>query len=106
MHISPQTRFRVQSKPPLSVVLERSAGCRLVLLHLERGRESHHYYLSEIPSDWGQAFRLEKFATQGGQSYDVLVDEGYGHCGCMGYEAHGHCKHVTALRQLVERGEL
>src|SRR5262249_46774909 len=86
--------------------LERHPACRFALLHLTLGKELHHYYVEAIPSDWGHAYRLSKFVTQGGAVYDVLVDEGYGHCGCMGYEAHGHCKHVTALRHLGEGGQL
>jgi hypothetical protein len=98
---------RPRVKPALSVQLERHPAARLALLHLTLGKETHHYYLSELPSDFGRAFRVEKFMTQGGASYDVLVDpDAYGYCHCLGYLAHGHCKHVDACRIVVAHGTL
>jgi hypothetical protein len=88
-------------KPVLSVLLERDFTSRYSLLHLTLGKEEHHYYLSELPSDFGRAFRLDKFYSQGGGRYDVLIEGAYGSCECLGFLRHGHCKHVDGLRQLV-----
>jgi hypothetical protein len=97
---------RPRVKPSLSVLLERHPGNRLALLHLALGKETHHYYLSELAADFGRAFRVEKFLSQGGESYDVLLDDAYGHCECLGFLRHGHCKHLDGLRTLLARGEL
>jgi hypothetical protein len=50
------------------------------------------------------AFRVEK--AQGGDCYDVRLPnwpenlpDGYAECDCKGFLAHGHCKHIDALRQ-------
>src|SRR5262245_10416984 len=62
------------------------------------------YWIDAAPSDWGAAFRVQKFGT--GETYHVCLDADGGKCHCRGFEAHGHCRHVSGLMDLRGRGEL
>jgi photosystem II stability/assembly factor-like uncharacterized protein len=43
--------------------------------------------------------------TAAGNSYAVLIaPHGRSTCECMGFTAHGRCKHVAAAMKLMERG--
>src|SRR5262245_7373701 len=82
--------------PPLTgcvagmLVIEMTSGSKV---------ESDGYHVTAMPSDWGRAFRLEKFEVCGGEAYDVMIDGDFGHCECMGHVRHRHCKHVDTLRE-------
>jgi hypothetical protein len=77
------------------------------ILRIQVGRTVKHYYVSPAPSDFGTAYRLEHFAADGGDVYSVLVAPAGAHqCDCLGHQRHGHCKHVTALSALTQRGAL
>jgi hypothetical protein len=66
-----------------------------------------YYYLRCLPTDFGRAFRLEKFSIQGGESYDVLLDCDKSTCECLGHlRWQTWCKHIQALRQLESAGKL
>ena len=81
-------------------------GVRAMLLTV--GKLQTGYYLSRIPADFGEAFRMEKFACDGGDVYDVNLDAATGNhtCTCKGGTYHGHCKHIDALKTLREAGKL
>ncbi len=74
------------------------------------------YHIESIPSDFGRAFNVRKYASQvvDGEptSYDVLLDitpEGdatRSSCECKGFIAHHHCRHLEALLALVWAGKL
>ena len=68
------------------------------------------YFLTCLPSDFGQAFRLEKFSPveeTRGEVYDVcLRGNRRSTCECQGFLAHGHCKHIDSVSELVEAGTL
>src|SRR5438093_1223546 len=58
------------------------------------GRRTADYLLSRLPSDFGEAFRLEKFPPQGGEVYHVLLSgDGARSCECKGFLRWGRCKH-------------
>jgi hypothetical protein len=101
------TPTKTRVKPELEARLGPSVP-GVFTLFLHRGKECHGYYLRRLPSDFGQAFGLDKFGAQGSGSYDVLLDTERGHhsCECTGFYAHGHCKHVTGLLQLWRAGKL
>jgi hypothetical protein len=66
------------------------------------------YWLQAIPADFGTAFKLEKFAKDGGEVYHVNLDAKRGHhtCECLGHLRWGHrtqCRHVAALLALQGR---
>ena len=65
------------------------------------------YLLSRLPSDFGEAFRLEKFPPQGGEVYHVLLGDGGKHsCECKGFLRWGKCKHADGLAALKRAGRL
>jgi hypothetical protein len=78
--------------------------------------ERTFYDLREIPCDiGGRGFRLDKTLEASGSdrdesSYDVRVDgSSDGSCTCKGFTYHKHqkpCKHLAAVRALVQLGKL
>jgi hypothetical protein len=70
------------------------------------------YFLSRVPSDFGQAFYLEKIGAEAEESrYHVnLGADGTGNsCECRGHLRWGHktpCRHVGALLALRVAGKL
>jgi hypothetical protein len=77
------------------------------VLDITAGKHLTCYYLYPMPSDFGSAFRLDKFGTQGGETYHVnLADDGRHSCECLGFLHHGHCKHVAGLLALRRAGRL
>ncbi len=77
------------------------------LLELRTGKaDPTGYYLWPIPSDFGTAYRVEKYATQGGEVYDVCLAGELSSCECLGFLRHSHCKHIASLATLAERGQL
>lgn len=79
------------------------------ILRLTVNGSSTRYYCQRIASDFGTAIRLEKFATEGGDTYDVNVGGAPGNsssCECKGFLRHGHCKHLDAVRTLFARGDI
>jgi hypothetical protein len=94
-------------------VLARLPLCGDLLVRIEeRGPRStfeRHYYVRSIPSDFGRAFRWEKFSVEGGETYHVNLDGEPGTCECKGHLAHGHktvCKHIACSRKLIAEGKL
>jgi hypothetical protein len=85
-------------------------GPRLGMLRLTVGKVAVDYWLSRLPSDFGAAFRLEKFAPAADEpaAYDVLLAEGDGHhsCECQGFLRWGHCKHLESLAALRKAGRI
>ncbi len=64
------------------------------------------YWVRSIPSDFGTAFELEKINPDGtaGDTYHVNASSPQDtHCDCLGFERHGHCKHVDACRVIAAR---
>jgi hypothetical protein len=70
------------------------------------------YFLSRVPSDFGEAFSLEKFTTHGNEEqevYHVLLEQDGFQCECKGHLRWGHqtrCKHIGAILKLKELGKL
>lgn len=77
------------------------------VLAIRKARAEELYAVTEFPTDWpGRAFQLVKDRT--GESYSVfVVDDGQNHqCDCRGFAATARCKHIDALRHLIEDGQL
>jgi hypothetical protein len=70
--------------------------------------ERTFYDLKEIPTDFGRGFRLDKCAEGTGSdrdsnSYDVHLDEQLGDsCTCRGWCYKSKCKHVAAVKTLIQ----
>jgi hypothetical protein len=65
-----------------------------------------HYFVWALPSDRGQTVRLEKYAADGGETYEKVLDGERSSCACNGFLRWGHCKHVSPVQALEDRGEL
>jgi hypothetical protein len=70
--------------------------------------------LEEVPTPLGRGFLLRRSETDMAKDgpdaepyYSVLIanpqDET---CSCRGYQSHGHCRHVSAIRGLIENEQL
>jgi len=68
-----------------------------------KGKTSH-YTFREIPCEiGGRGFAVHR--TGVGTRYDVRIGEPADtSCECMGYLAHGHCKHIEGLKALIRQG--
>jgi hypothetical protein len=68
------------------------------------------FWLYTVPSDFGLAFRLEKYEHQrrgeDDAAYNVLLDGERSTCECRGFLRWGHCRHVEALTALRAAGKL
>ena len=77
------------------------------VVQISVGKKSADYYCWPRPSDFGAAFELEKFGTQGGERYHVLLSEDGQHsCECKGFLRWGRCKHTDGLAALTRAGKL
>lgn len=87
------------------------------LLVIQSPKKFARYSLVEFPADGGRGFHFVKLA--GGtdpeaDSYSVFIadprpaDAGYAHdgCECKGFLHTGHCKHVAAVRAILENANL
>jgi hypothetical protein len=80
------------------------------LLTIDTKRSRAEYLLAEFHATNGRAFHFAKL-TSGtdpeSESYTVLCvkpGHGYDSCECRGFHRHGHCKHVEAVKAILENG--
>ena len=95
------------TKPKRSIQLSRSPTMDGVgVLRITVGSKSQFYTFREIRCDiGGRGFAVHKLGL--GTLYHVRVgDPEVCSCECLGFLAHGHCKHVLGLRALIRRGLL
>lgn len=67
--------------------------------------ERDAYFLEPIAADWGRAFRFHKVQPGKGEDayYDVHADDELGDsCTCPGHTYKDRCKHVAAVRKLID----
>jgi hypothetical protein len=77
------------------------------VVRIRVGTESADYFLTEIPSDFGRGFRVEKIGLECQEgAYHVNLDGGNKTCECKGHLKWGHCKHADGLAALVAAGRL
>jgi hypothetical protein len=64
------------------------------------------YTLREIPcAIGGRGFAVHRLGL--GELYHVRIGTREEcSCECLGYLAHGHCRHILGLRSLVQKGKL
>ena len=73
---------------------------------ISKGDKSIHYAFREIPCEiGGRGFALHRLGL--GEMYHVRIGKpAECQCDCLGFLAHGRCKHIQGLRQLIERDTL
>lgn len=87
----------------LSIILAPAPDDLGIIEITARGRTTS-YWITADSCELGRWFRLQK---EDGQSYDILVAaDGRHSCECMGYLAHGRCKHVDGLVAATRAGKL
>jgi len=109
-----KTAAKPASRKALNVSMDEGPeGLPVVTLTL--GYSVTAYTLREIKTDWmGRAFTLTKnFGFDGTdqteETYSVFIAGKMGawdECGCRGFAAHRHCKHVDAIKGLIRENRL
>ena len=76
------------------------------VLCLASGAKQHQYLFKEIPCEiGGRGFEMHRLGL--GDLYHVRVGKpSECSCECMGYLAHGVCKHLLGLQTLIEHGAI
>jgi hypothetical protein len=106
---------RVSRKPERTARLIATEHGLAVEIALTQGAKatSCYYHLDRLRNSFGvAAFQLTKFSCEPvteerPERYAVLVDGDYSQCECMGFLRWGKpCKHISALTDLVEGGQL
>ena len=95
--VKPERKVRLALKP-----FEGNPG----VVDITVGKDLTSYFVFPIPSDFGTAFRLEKFGGFGGEVYNVNLDGEGSSCECKGFLRWNHCKHAEGLRALRQAGQL
>jgi hypothetical protein len=78
------------------------------IVTIQAGKAIHDYFVLPLASDFGRAFRLEKFSGELAETYHVNLDmeQGKHLCDCKGSQSWGRCKHVDGLAALLKAGKL
>ena len=95
------------SKPERVIRLERPTTIDGVgVFSVRVGERTTFYTLHEIRCDiGGRGFEVHRLGL--GNLYHVRVGEPADcSCECLGYLAHGHCRHLLGLLALIKEGKL
>jgi hypothetical protein len=111
---APRPAVKPRSRPPRFAHLDdRPTVEEPALLTLQVGGKESDYWLYVQPSQFGQAFRLEKLIptedgpAERGEVYHVCFQDEQNHnCECKGFLRHGHCKHIDSLKALRDAGRI
>jgi hypothetical protein len=99
-------RARVKPARSIRLCVKPVNDCTGVV-RITVGKDSADYFLTEIPTDFGRGFRVEKIGLECQEgAYHVNLDGGNKTCECKGYLKWGHCKHSDGLAALVAAGRL
>ncbi len=93
-------------KPVRSCRLARHHGHQFLTLTVDG--ETTDYRITEVPSDFGRGFTLDKLAGDTGaveDTYTVHLGQPT-ECECKGFQRWQHCKHVESLIALTECGRI
>jgi hypothetical protein len=98
-------RQRRTHKRTVAVLVAPAIGNPATFVRLTVDGKASHYWIAPLASDFGRAFRFEK-PEIGGETYDVLLEQGRDSCTCKGHTYGGYCKHVDCCRALLGAGKL
>jgi hypothetical protein len=96
------------------VPVGRRHGGYALLMTIGTGEKAERfgYFVHPIPADFGLGFHFEKFSTDQEEGeppeYDVNIDLQHGRhtCECKGFQRWNHCKHISSLLSLIQRGKI
>jgi hypothetical protein len=104
-------RRRPYDRPPrtANVILPAKFG-QPAMVSITIGKASNTYAVRALPSDFGEAFEIQKLTAPGPDdlaTYHVLFEnEQDCRCECKGFLRWGRCKHVETIRELRAAGHL
>ena len=108
------TKTRSRRKPERRIRLIKPVQDGMGAIQITIGGEPHNYLIYPLRSDFGAAFRLIKqelvpqeegfYELEDTARYNVCLDGERSSCECIGFSKHGHCKHVSGLAVLRQRG--
>jgi hypothetical protein len=77
------------------------------VLRITAGGVTKDYFITRIPSDFGDGYRLVKVGLmERDGSYDVNLSDDGQTCECLGFLRHDHCKHADGIAVLIAAGRL
>jgi hypothetical protein len=113
MKTATQTRKTTRKVTRTCNVGAECNGTRALHLTITTGNKTEHfgYYATKLESDFGTAYRLEKFTTEQVEGepsvYDVCIDaHGFSSCECLGFQRWHHCKHLESLTALSQANKI
>jgi hypothetical protein len=101
------TSSRSRTRPTRTIRLVRSPSADGIgVFCVTVGETQAFYTVHEIPCQiGGRGFAIHRLGL--GNLYHVRVGTAEDcSCECMGFLAHGYCRHILGLRALVEAGRL
>jgi hypothetical protein len=112
--MSTATKSRKRVKPERRIRLIKPVQNGSGAMQIVIDGEPHNYLILSLKSDFGTAFRLIKqellpidpgvWELHDTARYNVCVNGEQSTCECVGFLRHNHCKHVSGLTVLRQRG--
>jgi hypothetical protein len=99
-------KTRAERPPRVIRLLRRPDRFGVGLLCITKDRKTHYYVFKEIPCEiGGRGFAVHRLGLA--NLYHVRVGKPRDcSCDCMGFLAHGRCKHLLGLQALIGHGLL
>jgi hypothetical protein len=106
MNATRKPRQRRPHTRAVAVLIQPSEGQPDRLLKITQDGRAASYWLSQLVTDFGEGWRLEKPGYEGTESYDVLLAAEGDSCTCPGHTYGGYCKHQHPTKLWRWRREL
>jgi hypothetical protein len=81
-------------------------GTMAGVVRITVGKEQTDYFLTELATDFGRGFTVQKIGPDAEPAYHVNVEGERRSCDCKGFARWNHCKHSDGLAALVAAGRL
>jgi hypothetical protein len=101
-----RSRKRVKPERRVQLAVAPSEVNPFAVVVITVGQEETHYRVQAIPSDFGEAFAVEKIDDLDPAVYHVNLSADGHTCDCKGFTRWAHCKHADGLAALKREGKL
>jgi hypothetical protein len=101
-----RSRKRVKPERRIRLAVPPSEVNPFAVVVITVGKEAASYRVQVIPSDFGDAFQVEKLDPADPEVYHVNLSAEGRTCDCKGFCRWNHCKHADGLAALRSRGLL